>query len=84
MRIEVLEFLVDTVEELINERGSDEKLWGSMVKPTMQRRRPGFNESYYGYRSFKELVEDAEKRKMVLIVRDEKSGQYTIRLPASS
>ena len=83
-RIEVLEFLVDTVEDLINERGSDEKLWGSMVKPTMQRRRPGFNESSYGYRSFKELVEDAEKRKLVLIVRDEKSGQYTIRLPASN
>ena len=83
-RLEVLEFLVDTVEDLINERGSDEKLWGSMVKPTMQRRRPGFNESSYGYRSFKELVEDAEKRKLVVIVRDEKSGQYTIRLPASS
>ena len=83
-RLEVLEFLVDTVEDLINERGSDEKLWGSMVKPTMQRRRPGFNESSYGYRSFKELVEDAEKRKLVVIVRDDKSGQYTIRLPASS
>jgi uncharacterized protein (TIGR00288 family) len=80
-RLEVLEFLVDTVEDLIAERGSDEKLWGSMVKPTMQRRRPGFNESAYGYRSFKELVEDAEKRKLVMIVRDDKSGQYTIRLP---
>ena len=83
-RLEVFEFLVDTVEDLINERGSDEKLWGSMVKPTMQRRRPGFNESSYGYRSFKELVEGAEKRKLVVIVRDEKSGQYTIRLPANS
>ena len=83
-RLEVLEFLVDTVEDLINERGSDEKLWGSMVKPTMQRRRPGFNESSFGYRSFKELVEDAEKRKLVVIVRDDKSGQYTIRLPARS
>ena len=83
-RVEILEFLVDTLEDLINERGSDEKLWGSMVKPTMQRRRPGFNESSYGYRSFKELVEDAEKRKLVVIVRDEKSGQYAIRLPARS
>ncbi|MEO8386654.1 MAG: NYN domain-containing protein, partial [Betaproteobacteria bacterium] len=82
-RIEAMEFLVDTVEDLINERGSDEKIWGSMVKPTMQRRRPGFNESYYGYRTFKELVEDADKRKMVVMMRDEKSGQYTIRLPAS-
>ena len=83
-RLEVLEFLVDTVEDLINERGSDEKLWGSMVKPTMQRRRPGFNESSYGYRSFKELIEDASSRKMVVVLKDEKSGQYTIRLPASS
>jgi uncharacterized protein (TIGR00288 family) len=82
-RLEVLEFLVDTVEDLIAERGSDEKLWGSMVKPTMQRRKPGFSETYYGYRSFKELVEDAEKRKMVVVVRDEKSGQYTIQLPAN-
>ena len=82
-RLEVLEFLVDTVEDLIAERGSDEKLWGSMVKPTMQRRRPGFNESSYGYRSFKDLVEDAEKRKLVVVVRDDKSGQYTIRLPSS-
>ena len=82
-RLEVLEFLVDTVEDLIAERGSDEKLWGSMVKPTMQRRRPGFNESSFGYRSFKDLVEDAEKRKLVVVVRDDKSGQYTIRLPSS-
>jgi hypothetical protein len=80
---EAMDFLVETVEGLISERGSDEKLWGSMVKPTMQRRRPGFTESYYGYRSFKELIEDAERHKLVVLVRDEKSGQYTIRLPAS-
>jgi hypothetical protein len=79
---EAMDFLVETVEGLISERGSDEKLWGSMVKPTMQRRRPGFTESYYGYRSFKELIEDAQKHKLVVLVRDEKSGQYTIRLPA--
>ncbi len=78
---EAMDFLVETVEGLISERGSDEKLWGSMVKPTMQRRKPGFNESYYGYRSFKELIEDAERNKLVVLVRDEKSGQYTIRLP---
>jgi len=82
-RQEAMDFLVETVEGLISERGSDEKLWGSMVKTTMQRRRPGFNESFYGYRSFRELMEDAQKKKMVLLVRDEKSGQYTIRLPVS-
>jgi hypothetical protein len=54
-----------------------------MVKTTMQRRKPGFTESSYGYRSFKELVEDAQRHKMLMVVRDEKSGQYTIRLPAA-
>jgi uncharacterized protein (TIGR00288 family) len=82
-RQEALDFLVETVEALIAERGSDEKLWYSMVKPTMQRRKPGFTESSYGYRSFKELMEDAQKHKLVMLVKDEKSGQYTIRLPAA-
>ena len=82
-RQEALDFIVETVEGLIAERGSDEKIWGSMVKTTMQRRKPGFTESYYGYRSFKELVEDAQKHKLLVVVRDEKSGQYTIRLPAA-
>lgn len=82
-RQEALDFIVETVEALIAERGSDEKIWGSMVKTTMQRRKPGFAESYYGYRSFKELVEDAQKRKLLVVVRDEKSGQYTVRLPAA-
>jgi hypothetical protein len=81
-RQEALDFIVETVEALIAERGSDEKIWGSMVKTTMQRRKPGFAESYYGYRSFKELVEDAQKQRLLTVVRDEKSGQYTIRLPA--
>ncbi len=82
-RQEALDFLVETVEELIDERGSDEKIWGSMVKPTMKRRRPGFAESAYGYRSFRELVEDAEKRKLLVVARDEKSGQYLLRLPVA-
>ncbi|HZW26598.1 MAG TPA: NYN domain-containing protein [Gallionella sp.] len=82
-RHEALEFLVETVDGLISERGSDEKIWGSMVKTTMQRRRPGFNESFYGYRSFRELMEDAQKHKLVVLAKDEKSGQYTMRLPAA-
>jgi uncharacterized protein (TIGR00288 family) len=82
-RHEALDFLVETVEALIAERGSDEKIWGSMVKPTMKRRRPGFAESAYGYRSFRELVEDAQKHKLLGVVRDEKSGQYLLRLPVA-
>jgi hypothetical protein len=81
-RQEGLDFLVETVEALAAERGSDEKIWGSMAKQTMKRRKPGFNEAYYGYRSFREMVEDAAQRQLLSMVSDEKSGQYTIHLPA--
>lgn len=80
-REEALDLLVETVEALMAERGGEATLWGSMVKPTLQRRKPGFTESYYGYRSFRDLLEDAKKRKLLLVERDEKSGQYAIRLP---
>ena len=80
-REEALDLLVETVEALMAERGGEATLWGSMVKPTLQRRKPGFTESYYGYRSFRDLLEDAKKRKLLIVERDEKSGQYAIRLP---
>ena len=83
-RQEALDFIVETLEGLADERGEEEKMWGSMVKQTMKRRRPGFNESYYGYRSFRELVEDAQSLGLLIMNRDEKTGQYTIRLPADS
>ncbi|MCX7179894.1 MAG: NYN domain-containing protein [Proteobacteria bacterium] len=82
-RLEALEFIVETIEALTAERGEDEKIWGSMVKQTMKRRQPGFNESSYGYRSFGELLEDAQKRKLLSLTRDDKSGGYLIRLPAT-
>ena len=82
-RQEALDFIVETVEALVVERGSDEKIWGSMVKTTMQRRKPGFTESYYGYRSFKDLVEEAQRQKLLMVVRDQNSGQYTLCLPAT-
>ena len=81
-RQDALDFLVETLEALLAERGGEEKVWGSMVKQTMKRVRPGFDEAYYGYRSFRDLVEAAEKNGLLVIVRDEKSGQYTLRLPA--
>jgi uncharacterized protein (TIGR00288 family) len=83
-RQEALDFVVETVEALISERGEDEKVWGSMVKQTMKRRKPGFNESYYGYRSFGDLLEEAQKRKLLRLERDEKSGQHAIRLPGET
>lgn len=80
-REEALDLLVETVEALMSERGGEATLWGSMVKPTLQRRKPGFTESYYGFRSFRDLLEEAKKRKLLIVERDEKSGQYAIRLP---
>ena len=82
-RQEALDFIVETLEDLTEERGEEEKLWGSMVKQTMKRRRPGFTESAYGYRSFRELVEDAQRLNLLIMMRDDKTGQYTIRLPVS-
>lgn len=81
-REEALDLLVETVEALLAERGGEATLWGSMVKPTLQRRKPGFTESYYGYRSFRDLLEDAKKKKLLIVERDDKTGQYAIRLPA--
>lgn len=76
---EAMDFVVETIEALTDERGEDE-FWGSMVKLTMKRRRPGFTESTYGYQSFRELVEDAQKHNLLIMNRNDKSGQYTIRL----
>jgi hypothetical protein len=80
-RQEAIDLVVETVEALVTERGEDEKIWGSMVKQTLKRRKPGFSESYYGYRSFGELLEDAMKHKLLILERDDKSGQHIIRLP---
>jgi uncharacterized protein (TIGR00288 family) len=76
---EAMDLLLETVDALIAERGEGEKIWGSMVKQTLKRRKPGFNESYYGFRAFSDLLEEAEKRKLVALERDEKSGGYVIR-----
>ena len=80
-RQEALDFIVETIEALAAERGDEEKLWGSMVKQTMKRRRPGFNEASYGYKSFRDLVDDAQKKKLLTVISDERPGQYALRLP---
>ena len=79
-RQDAIDLVVETVEALITERGADDKIWGSMVKQTLKRRRPGFAEGYYGYRSFNELLEDARDRGLLALAHDEKSGGYVIGL----
>tara|TARA_R110000796_G_scaffold40637_3_gene100620 strand:- start:22 stop:834 length:813 start_codon:yes stop_codon:yes gene_type:complete len=77
-RLEGLDLVAETVEALFQERGEEEKVWGSMVKQALKRRKPGFNESYHGYRTFKELLEDAQKRGILELEYDPKSGGYII------
>jgi uncharacterized LabA/DUF88 family protein len=79
-RAEAIELIVETLEALATERGGEEKIWGSMVKQALKRRKPGFNESYYGFRSFNALLEAAEKVDSIALERDEKSGGYIVRL----
>src|SRR3989475_12699327 len=68
--------LIDAIQAL--QRENKETLWGSMVKQTMIRKNPAFNESYYGYSTFSKLLEEAAKQKIVTLERDEKSGTYII------
>ena len=82
-RQEALDLAVETLHGLIAERGEDERIWGSMVKQALKRRSPGFNESYYGFRAFSDLLEEAQKRGLLALERDEKSGGYLIRRAAS-
>ncbi len=76
---EALDLVLETVEALIDERGEDETVWGSMVKQALKRRNPGFNESYYGFRSFNDLLEEAQARNLLDLERDDKSGGYVVR-----
>jgi hypothetical protein len=75
---EAFDLVLATLDALIAERGEDEKIWGSMVKQALKRRKPGFNESYYGFRSFNKLLEEAATRRLITLERDDKSGGYVI------
>ncbi len=79
-RDEAVDLVVETIDALLSERGAEEKIWGSMVKQALKRRKPGFSESYYGFRSFNGLLEEAARRGELALDRDEKSGGYIVRL----
>ncbi len=76
---QAIDLVVETAEALHNERGDQENLWGSMIKQALKRRRPGFNESYYGVKSFNKLLEEAQSRGYLDLELDERSGGYIIR-----
>ena len=73
---EVFSLLVESIQALL--RDNKEVLWGSMIKQTMQRKKPSFNEGYYGYSTFSELLEDAERKNIIKLKKDQRSGTYIV------
>jgi hypothetical protein len=76
---EGIDLVLETAEALYEERGERGNVWGSMVKQTLKRRHPGFNESFYGFGSFSEMLEEAQNRGLLKLELDDKSGGYIIR-----
>ena len=76
---EAVDLVIETADALNAERGHTDKLWGSMIKQALRRRRPGFNERYYGFASFSDLLEEAQNRGLLELEADERSGGYIIR-----
>jgi len=76
---EAWDLVVETYEALVEERGEGENIWGSMIKQTLKRRKPGFSESYYGFQSFGQLLEEAGKAGILKLEKDEKSGGFIIK-----
>ena len=73
---EAFRLMVDAIQALL--RDNKDVLWGSMIKQTMQRKKPSFNEGYYGYSTFSDLLEDAERNNLVKLKKDPRSGTYIV------
>ncbi len=81
---EGIDLIVETTEALYAERGDRSNLWGSMIKQALKRRRPQFSESYYGFSSFSDLLEEAQQRGSLVLELDERSGGYIVKSVARS
>ncbi|MES2152273.1 MAG: NYN domain-containing protein [Pseudomonadota bacterium] len=81
---QAIELVVEMFDALVSERGDSGKIWASLLKDTLKRRRPDFNETYYGFRTFGNLLEEAQNRGMLEFGRDEKSGAYVYRSSAAN
>ncbi|SIT50819.1 conserved hypothetical protein [Paraburkholderia piptadeniae] len=78
-KTKAIEFAVQTFDALASERGDSGKIWASVLKDAIKRRKPGFNETYYGFRAFGNLLEEAQSRGLLEVGRDEKSGTFVYR-----
>jgi uncharacterized protein (TIGR00288 family) len=76
---EPFNLVVETLDAILQEREPDELIWASMIKQAIKRRNPGFTERFFGFRSFNDLLLEAQKRGLLKLAADEKSGSYTVR-----
>jgi len=75
-KAEVFSLLIDSVLAL--QRENKDVLFGSLIKQTMQRKKPSFNEGYYGYSTFTELLQDAERHAILKLKKDQRSGTLVV------
>ena len=78
-KAKAIDMVVEMFDALVSERGDSGKIWASLLKDTLKRRRPDFNETYFGFRTFGNLLEEAQARGLLEFGRDEKSGAYVYR-----
>ncbi|MGV2895343.1 NYN domain-containing protein [Achromobacter sp. AGC78] len=78
-KTQAVDMVVETFEALMAERGDSGKIWASALKDALKRRKPDFNESYYGFRAFGNLLDEAQSRGFLEVGREEKSGTYVYR-----
>jgi uncharacterized LabA/DUF88 family protein len=81
---QAIDIALETFDALVAERGDSGKIWASVLKEAIKRRKPDFNESYYGFRAFGNLLEEAQARGLLEFGRDEKSGAYVYRSSPAS
>jgi uncharacterized protein (TIGR00288 family) len=74
-----VQLLTGTLDAITAERGEEEAVYASLIKQTLKRRHPGFDERAYGFRLFNDLLEEAKNRGLLILTPDEKSGSYTVR-----
>lgn len=78
-RAKAVEMAAETYEALVTDRDDGGRIWASVLKEAIKRRNPGFNENYYGFRTFGNLLEEALARGLLDFGRDEKSGTWVAR-----
>ena len=79
-KTKAVELAAATFADMMADRGDSERIWASVLKEVIKRRNPGFNETYFGFRSFGNLLEEAANRGLIGFGRDEKSGAYVTRV----